>query len=353
LSVYLPATVTRLVLPEGLLEPNANYEWEVLAIEASGNQTLSSSAFDTGEAPDPGVEPDDDPPNLKAAKLIIEHNATDGDTGFQGFIDSEGWQSLEVTGPESALVLRFQSRGQLGELGMTELFFETVEPENAEVPIAEMLALLPAGSYTVAGPSMQDGESGGLTSGTALLTHTIPAAPGLLEPPEGATVPGGGLTLSWSRVTEALDGGPVTIIAYQLIVEEDLPPHPHQIGKPGISIYLPPTVTSVKLPAEILTAGREYSWEVLAIEESGNQTISSSVFATEFTLSLSLTSDGQLSWPSIAGEVYEIEVTRELGPNAAWTVVDQVEADGEPIDYDLTALIAEHPRGYVRVKQPQ
>ena len=27
---------------------------------------------------------------LKEAKLNIEHNATDKDTGFQGFIDSEG-----------------------------------------------------------------------------------------------------------------------------------------------------------------------------------------------------------------------------------------------------------------------
>ena len=28
---------------------------------------------------------------LKEAKLNIEHNATDHDTGFQGFIDSDGW----------------------------------------------------------------------------------------------------------------------------------------------------------------------------------------------------------------------------------------------------------------------
>ena len=27
---------------------------------------------------------------LKDAKLIIEHNATDEDAGFQGFVDSEG-----------------------------------------------------------------------------------------------------------------------------------------------------------------------------------------------------------------------------------------------------------------------
>ena len=36
---------------------------------------------------------------LKDAKLNIEHNATDEDTGFQGFIDSEGWRRLDVRGP--------------------------------------------------------------------------------------------------------------------------------------------------------------------------------------------------------------------------------------------------------------
>ena len=37
---------------------------------------------------------------LKEAKLNIEHNATDHDTGFQGAIDSEGWKQLTVWGPD-------------------------------------------------------------------------------------------------------------------------------------------------------------------------------------------------------------------------------------------------------------
>ncbi len=47
---------------------------------------------------------------LKEAKLNIEHNATDLDTGFQGFIDSEGWQCLDVTGPDGE-VLQFEGLG--------------------------------------------------------------------------------------------------------------------------------------------------------------------------------------------------------------------------------------------------
>ncbi|MBA3401876.1 MAG: hypothetical protein H0U05_07810, partial [Actinobacteria bacterium] len=44
---------------------------------------------------------------LKDAKLNIEHNATDNDTGFQGFVDSEGWRRLDVRGP-GGQVLSFE-----------------------------------------------------------------------------------------------------------------------------------------------------------------------------------------------------------------------------------------------------
>lgn len=47
LSMYLPATVTSITVPAGFLEPATAYDWEVLAIEESGNQTLSSSSFET------------------------------------------------------------------------------------------------------------------------------------------------------------------------------------------------------------------------------------------------------------------------------------------------------------------
>ena len=52
---------------------------------------------------------------LKEAKLNIEHNATDRDTGFQGAIDSEGWRNLDVRGPRGR-VLSFRGRGALGRL---------------------------------------------------------------------------------------------------------------------------------------------------------------------------------------------------------------------------------------------
>ena len=47
LSMYLPRTVTSIAVPDGFLEPRTAYNWEVLAIERSGNQTLSSGSFET------------------------------------------------------------------------------------------------------------------------------------------------------------------------------------------------------------------------------------------------------------------------------------------------------------------
>ncbi|MBA3244088.1 MAG: hypothetical protein H0T61_02790, partial [Actinobacteria bacterium] len=99
---------------------------------------LSAAAVAAGSRPGAVVP-------LKDAKLNIEHNATDEDTGFQGFVDSEGWRRLDVRGP-AGQVLTLEARGTLAKLGLTELFFESVEPENADVPIATMLAKLPRAS---------------------------------------------------------------------------------------------------------------------------------------------------------------------------------------------------------------
>ncbi len=246
---------------------------------ATGDKTEASAAVsEQGTASNVSLGPATIP--LKDAKLNIEHNATDSDTGFQGFIDSEGWQRLDVKGPDG-VVLSFEGRGKLAKLGLTELFFESVEPANADLPIEEMLANLPEGDYTIEGKAMENGESAGKTSGTAWLTHNIPAGPALLSPAEGAIISATGVIASWGAVTQTITGAPVTIIAYQLIIERDEPPHPHMIGKFGLSIYVPASVTSMAIPDGFLEPRTAYKWEVLAIEESGNQTLSSGAFQTQ------------------------------------------------------------------------
>ena len=47
LDVMMPPSATSMMIPPGFLQPDTEYEWEVLAIERGGNQTLSSSTFTT------------------------------------------------------------------------------------------------------------------------------------------------------------------------------------------------------------------------------------------------------------------------------------------------------------------
>jgi hypothetical protein len=141
--------------------------------------------------------------------------------------------------------------------------------------------VLPEGRYRIAGAGQENGESTGRTAGRALLTHDIPRGPRLVSPAEGATVPRQGLVARWRRVTTTITGEPVRIIAYQLIIEKDVEPHRHMIGKLGLSMYVRRSVTSMAVPEEFLQPDTAYDWEVLAIERSGNQTLSSGSFRTE------------------------------------------------------------------------
>ena len=47
LDVMMPPAARSLIVPPGFLLPDTEYEWEVLAIESGGNQTLSSAFFMT------------------------------------------------------------------------------------------------------------------------------------------------------------------------------------------------------------------------------------------------------------------------------------------------------------------
>ena len=217
--------------------------------------------------------------NLKEAKIIIEHNATDEDTGFQAFVDADGWEQLEIIGP-NGVVATFQGQGNAGKLGLTELFFETTEPENAKLPLAEVLDLFPAGEYEFRATYAALGGNDGVATGHATLSHTIPQGVTLIAPEEGATLPAGDVSVMWTPVDKALDGSSATIIAYQLIIEKDEEPQPRMIGKRGLSMYLPPSVNQMSIPAAFFEPETDYLWEVLAIDESGNQTLQSGTFAT-------------------------------------------------------------------------
>lgn len=214
---------------------------------------------------------------LKTAKLLVEHNATAGDTGFQGFADGEPWKKLTIEGPNDDVVFVASPRGKLRHLGLTELFFETNEPLNAEVPIADVLAHLPAGTYDFEAV----GIDGVVQEGTAALTHDIPAGPQITSPVEGSSVAANvDLAVAWQPVTKTIFGKPARITHYQVIVNRlDEDPLPG-FGHSTYNVIVPATVTKLRVPCEFLARHAEYEFEVLALEAHGNQTLATSEFTT-------------------------------------------------------------------------
>jgi hypothetical protein len=208
-------------------------------------------------------------------KILIEHNATAEDTGFQVFLDGEPWNRLEIEGPGGD-VLEVKARGNLKKLGLTEFFFETNEPENAEVPIEELLAQFPEGEYLFEGRSI-DGIK---LTGTATLTHTIPKGPVILSPTEGEVVDPNDTVIQWEKVEESITGGPVEIVSYEVIITKPVDPPPPGFSKPELDVHVSAETTSLNVPPQFFEPATEYEFEVLALEVGGNQTISAGTFST-------------------------------------------------------------------------
>jgi hypothetical protein len=110
--------------------------------------------------------------------------------------------------------------------------------------------------------------------GTATLTHNLPAAPRITAPVEDREIDSAQpLVVRWELVPNPPGSA---IEAYQVIVEKDEEEERLRV----FSIDMPKTATSVTVPAEFFEPGKEYKVEVLAIETSGNKTISEVSFET-------------------------------------------------------------------------
>jgi hypothetical protein len=199
------------------------------------------------------------------AKIILEFNATDEDLGIQAFIDGPSWEVVEIVGPDGRRVFHVD-RGSLKELGMNELSFESEEPSLEDLPLEQFLALFPEGEYEFVGRTIEGDD----LEGTATLTHDIPDGPVVVSPEEGSVDPDN-TVIKWNPVVSPPG---IEIIGYQVAVEREDPFR-------ALTADVAPTSTSFTVPAEFLEPGTEYKFEVLAIEASGNQTITAGFFETE------------------------------------------------------------------------
>lgn len=205
---------------------------------------------------------------LSATAIYIEINDTDGDAGVQIFLDGDGWDSMMVTDPSGNTILDVIADGSVGIQGITELYLESAEPSFDEQPLEELFALFPEGNYRFQGMTTE----GVTLMGKAKLTHALPAAPLLVSPGEDDAVNPDNTVIEWQVVPDP-PGSRIT--GYQIVVERDT-------GSLRVfSVDVGPETTSVTVPPEFMEAGAAYKYEVLAIEASGNRTISASEFETE------------------------------------------------------------------------
>jgi hypothetical protein len=210
---------------------------------------------------------------LSIKKIFFEYNSTAsafGDLGVHVFLDGEDWKEIKIINPDGRTIFDVEGKGPYKELGMTELFFEGAEPDLADVPLQELLDKFPAGDYKFVGRNV-DGDK---ISDTATLSHAIPAGPTIVS----AVLNGdGSLTITWNKVTGipnnpnvTFPNEPINVVAYQVIVSD------FQVTVPATGANTQSVTVSKEYVAS-LDSG-EQLFEVLAIDISGNQTITESSF---------------------------------------------------------------------------
>lgn len=210
---------------------------------------------------------------FKEATMIIEFNSTDEDVGIQFFIDHDSWRSVDIFGPRGSKMLSITAGGLLlAQGGGTELFMESTEPTLDELPLDEFFERFPEGEYLFLGKMTGGGKLASLVE----FEHDIPAGPAIVLPAgasgdvcaQNVAIPA---VIRWQPVTTTIDGEPIVIEAYEVIVENDAG---------DLDVFLPGNATQVTVPVEFLHAGTEYKFEILAKAENGNQTITETCFVT-------------------------------------------------------------------------
>jgi hypothetical protein len=199
------------------------------------------------------------------ARIYIEYNESANDLGFHVTLDGEDWTRLQIYDPNGTKLIDLTAKGGYKNLGLTELFFEGAEPNLDEFPLEELLALFPEGEYTFIGKT----ADGGQLVSTATLSHDVPAGPSISTAAAPACN-GDTIAVSWAPVigpAAILPDGDIQIVEYQVIVEK-------------FQVTVPASVTSVTVPEEYFASlpSGTHLYEVLAIDVSGNQTITEGSF---------------------------------------------------------------------------
>jgi hypothetical protein len=189
------------------------------------------------------------------AEVFFEFNTTDNDLGFQLFLDAAGWQKVVLTNPNGEQLGRIVAEGNLADLGITELRFESAEPSPSQV-----LNKFPEGEYKLRGQTVD----GAVLFSKVELSHDFLPAP-TISPRDGQVVDQANTVVTFNAP------GAEQI---EIIIEEE------ERGE-IFDVILPGTASRLSVPRQFLRRDTEYKIEILALAENGNRTIVESTFATE------------------------------------------------------------------------
>jgi hypothetical protein len=213
---------------------------------------------------------------FEVADVFFELNDTDGDLGIHAMIDGDAWRALSIETPRGRREMSIHLTGAMRRQGLTELFFESAEPNFDDLSPAQFFLRFPEGTYVVHATSIGGDEF----ETEDMVTQLLPAPPqGLqvngMELPEdcdqGVPALSEPFMVSWDPVTTShpdigRTGEPIEVVKYQVVLERDDEVLIHTID-------LPPDVTEVEFPAGLAEPGDEFKVEVLVKEASGgNQT---------------------------------------------------------------------------------
>ena len=209
---------------------------------------------------------------------------------------------MQINNPWGRELLDVTLKGRLRLQGLTEIFFESAEPvfesdDPDEVTLTpeEFFERFPPGVYEIEGETLEGEE---LESET-LVTHLMPAPPGgifvsgtPIDPAEVDCDDGpipmvtGPVSISWGEVIAShptlgspKDSDTIVIHNYQVVVEVEAALE----QEVELSVILPPGITSLPVPEEFtdLDVDRQIKFEILAREDSFNQTAVESCFVLD------------------------------------------------------------------------
>jgi hypothetical protein len=205
---------------------------------------------------------------LEVAKVFVEWNSTASDFGIHFSWDGDAWKSMTVKNTSGSQVLNIRTNRNLRAQGLTEGFFESAEPPTSELSMEEFFERFPEGTFEFEGRTLEGGD----IVGEAEFTHTLPAPPTNLSPAAGAVVSNAGFTISFTSVSVDTDGNPISVAYYEVELEKENDEPILQT----FDVILRPSQTSVAVPAAFLEPTTAYKFEVIAVLEGGNSTITES-----------------------------------------------------------------------------